>query len=210
MTTLRPMTPPWALMSSAASCAPWLIDWPTIADSSLMTPILIGPLPAARAGGATPRAPSDRASAVVAPTIKRFPNRWDMDLASLREWPLGPVLAQSPRVLSRSALLAGPIWRSGAVPCQGVPRIVQGAPGVSQRLRSGSGRPATKPAWPGACRGGADPLKPPVGRQPAGKPFGGHAGGRGGMADTPDLGSGGASRGGSNPPARTTFRPTFA
>src|SRR5579863_5551398 len=55
---LRPLTPPAALISSAASCAACGIDEPATAVASAMTPILIGPFDWALAGPASVSATS--------------------------------------------------------------------------------------------------------------------------------------------------------
>src|SRR4029077_10790441 len=49
---LRPLTPPWALMSSAAMTAALVSEAPATEDSSPITPILIGSVDWAEAGRA--------------------------------------------------------------------------------------------------------------------------------------------------------------
>src|SRR6202021_315914 len=49
---LRPLTPPWALMSSAAMTAALVSEAPATEDSSPITPILIGSVDCAEAGRA--------------------------------------------------------------------------------------------------------------------------------------------------------------
>src|ERR1700744_6295288 len=49
---LRPLTPPWALMSAAAMTAARVSEAPATDDSSPMTPILIGSLDCADTGRA--------------------------------------------------------------------------------------------------------------------------------------------------------------
>src|SRR5271156_836689 len=84
---LRPLTPPLALISSAAICAPCRMAWPTMADCSLITPILIGPSSAARAGEGA----ADRASEPVSTAAhgKRRQDGGVMDESPVGGEPLG-------------------------------------------------------------------------------------------------------------------------
>src|SRR5579872_1321999 len=67
--TLRPLTPPWALMSSAAMLAALVSEAPATADSSPITPILIGSLvwPAAERAEHTNTAAVHRAAPAISP-----------------------------------------------------------------------------------------------------------------------------------------------